>query len=702
MNYDKLNLQNLKDTDDDYAELYHNAVGGNNDAQCALSMWFFLHGNEKLGKEWEKKAEKSKAPSVIIESSNKNSIENSTLNSMSALKIITNDEGFDEEDDNPLEIEFEVCSIYDLSDPRQVAIMKGLSDLEDKISENEKVITKLNSDIDNLTNHADGFDYIVAVASGVLCGIIDSIFVGEIDVKSATEAAEKKVADKVKDKALREKQEKTVNEAIEGARKKGKKLSKEQIQKIKNDVKNNFYSDPNNLAETGQDPVLKRAIRFLAKEHPVPQDNLYVGTGSSPSTHHLDDIAHHASLTGMIASIIVQFFRVATFVNKDGKWSLKFVKTDAKELVELWLPIVISGLLNWLVCIAENNTKTKEGKDLPEPIVKIAHLLASAPAIIQVIKAVDNWCLHLYSDVAGSESSKGRGAGIPGLFISLLKELSSIPPLNFTDLPKAVEYLYATQKIDLRTEMGIAKELGRQAIPVIINEVLVRTFYFVRRLVCEYKKQDSFAEINWQNVIPFGNRTVERMMTIATGTFTVVDLADAAIRTATDPKTAGAAVNPGAFIAAMALRVNFVGIGRFVIAVGTDVAMGIKKSNKENQRMRLMSEQLALYSAAIYYKDAGMWIAAENAGLAIEKSWDTMIKSVEFYKQSLIAIENDLYKSGIEIERIREYNPEFIEDLLKKVNRSKDVHNKLLESFGDNEASLSETTEDIKKMLNVT
>lgn len=513
-------------------------------------------------------------------------------------------------------VEVEVLPPVDINDKRKVEIYKGISEIDEKLNAIADRVAELNGEIDSLTNHADGIDYAVAVASGILTGLIDSIFVGEIDIKSATEETEKKIADKVKEKALKEKQEEVIKKAVEGAKKKGKKLSKEQIDGIKESVKKKFNSDPNHISETGKDPVLKRAIKYLEDNHPTPQDNLYKGTGSSPATHHLDDIAHHASLAGMIASIVVQFLRVATFVNSDGKWQLKFVKTDAKELAELWAPVAISGLLNWLVCIAEKNIQTEEGEKLPEPIIKIAHLLASTPSIIQVIKAIDNWCLHLYSDIAGSSSSKGRGAGIPGLFISLLKEISCVPPLNFTGLPKAVEYLYSTQKIDLRTEMGIVNELGRQAVPVIINEVLVRTFYFVRHLVSEYKKNGSFADINWQNVIPFGNRTVERMMTIASGTFVAVDVADAAIRS-------------GGFNASCILRLNFVGIGRFAIAIGVDVGMGVKKGIKENKRLDLVSQQLQLMNVKVSYQQAGMWVSAKDAGETINEAYQMVVPAVE-------------------------------------------------------------------------
>lgn len=579
------------------------------------------------------------------------------MNSIAALKTVN----------DGLEVEYEILSPLDISaisDPTRQEIVLAIQDIDAQISLCEDEIAKLSVEIDRLTNHADGIDYAVAVASGILTGLIDSVFVGEIDIKSATEEAEKKIADKVKTKALKEKQEEAVKKAVEGAKKKGKDLSQDEISAIKERVKKAFYSDPNNIAESGKDPVLKRAIKYLEDNHPTPQDNLYKGTGSSPATHHLDDIAHHASLAGMVASIVVQFLRVATFVNSDGKWKLKFVKADTKELVEMWLPIAISGLLNWLVCVAEKNVQTDEGKKLPEPIIKIAHLLASTPAIIQVIKAVDNWCLHLYSDVAGSSSSKGRGAGIPGLFISLLKEISCVPPLNCTGLPKAVEYLYSTQKIDLRTEIGVINELGRQAVPVIINEVLVRTFYFVRHLISEYKEHNSFEGIDWQKVIPIGNRTIERMMTIASGTFTAVDIADAAIRS-------------GGFNAACLLRVNFVGVGRFVIAIGVDAGMGIKRSKLVKERTKVMSQELALLNAKVYYKcaqihyaeadlleaEGNMWLEAQNAEQALSEAYAIAEESIVYVREALSAIRSDMERISTYREKIDELNPGLTRDI---------------------------------------
>ncbi len=131
-------------------------------------------------------------------------------------------------------------------------------------------------------------------------------------------------------------------------------------------------------------------------------------------------------------------------------------------------------------------------------------------------------------------------------------------------------------KFDLRTEIGVANELKRQAVPVIINECIVRGFYFIRRLCNEIKSKDirSFDEmsrVDWKATLPFKNRTIVRMLTISTGTFMAFDLIDAAIRSAA--KSGG---NAAVFAKEFILKVNFVGVGRFAIAAGTDIGMGIK------------------------------------------------------------------------------------------------------------------------------
>lgn len=51
-----------------------------------------------------------------------------------------------------------------------------INEIDSKIDECQTKLDDLNKKIDQYTNHADRLDYEIAVASGIICGLIDSFF----------------------------------------------------------------------------------------------------------------------------------------------------------------------------------------------------------------------------------------------------------------------------------------------------------------------------------------------------------------------------------------------------------------------------------------------------------------------------------------------------------------------------------------------
>lgn len=485
------------------------------------------------------------------------------------------------EKDN-ISTEFEIIPV-EISEPSNELI-----DIEYRIQEKQALINELNVDIERLTNCADGIDNMVAVASGLLTGLIDSFFVGEFNFTE-----------------LKADSNKFINKFIEAY------------------AKNNGYDGKGGL---------KGAITFLENKFPVEQDNLWHGKGiSSSKLHHLEDIAHHPTPLGLLAAIIVTFLRMGIFVDKKGHWHFEAIDTTPKQLLRIWLPVIISGVLLWLIYLAKSKHPEKIEK-LPNPIKRIVVALAAAPAVIEVLLKVNDWFGHLVSDMGGSKNTAGDGMGIPGLFLSLLKELASVPPLKETPLSNIVSDIYSKDKFDLRTELAIVEHLGKQAIPVILNEVIVRTFYFVRRLIIEKQQSNEWKDVNWLNVMPFNNRTINRMLTIASGTFVAVDAADAAIRAAI--KNGGNIYNPKLYVDFI-LRINFVGIGRFALAAGTDIHMGCKRKKLIDERIKLKSEMLHLYDAKVFYKQADMWQRAKDAKEALEKMEENAKIVAKYHVESI-------------------------------------------------------------------
>ena len=76
----------------------------------------------------------------------------------------------------------------------------------------------------------------------------------------------------------------------------------------------------------------------------------------------------------------------------------------------------------------------------------------------------------------------------------------------------------------------------------------------------------------------------------------------------------------------MVLRLNFVGIGRFTIALGTDAFMGLRKGKKSRERMLLKAESLYLLEAKMYYGDQLMWTAVKDAGQSVDRLFEAMQK----------------------------------------------------------------------------
>ncbi len=81
------------------------------------------------------------------------------------------------------------------------------------------------------------------------------------------------------------------------------------------------------------------------------------------------------------------------------------------------------------------------------------------------------------------------------------------------------------------------------------------------------KGERSF-EMLWRSCEPFSNATVKRMLTVAHGTFCLIDVGDATVR----GFAAGAGTfNPVEFF----LRLNIIGVGRFTVSLYGETKRGI-------------------------------------------------------------------------------------------------------------------------------
>lgn len=455
----------------------------------------------------------------------------------------------------------------------------------------DKIIFDLNSQIDLLSSQADSLDYIVAIASGIVCGILDILWVGEFDLAHGRSIASDKVDSFVKNTA----------EMLEG--------------KTFDDVKS--------------------AVQALEKHFPIPSDGNTSDFGGGKQ-HHLRDFAHHPTIVGLAFSLLTQFTEKSYGTDVNGR----FITVDVPE-----------------------KSKSFIGKDIPE----------------KILMGTIIWFFHLVSDIAGSSSTAGTtgGTGIPGPLLALAKEVSAIPffknikvdddmsmslflskLFNGTLMMKRDEKGQIVKdsiiKFDLRGELGVAVELCKQAVAVVANECFVRAFYFIRHLAMEMKENrvGCFADmkmIDWDTVKPLNNPTIARMLTISTGVFTVLDIGEAI---ATQKYW---------------VSINYVGIGRFAVAISSDVSWGLKARDVKKIRgvYENIKRQTFGKTDANIYKRIGddMDLQMDKLGLSLEQT--EILYNLEYYKTF-----NDIEMTKLPVtgEVIKELKSEWLKEWSKFIS----------------------------------
>ena len=294
-----------------------------------------------------------------------------------------------------------------------------------------------------------------------------------------------------------------------------------------------------------QDPekVMASAVRFLEDKFGVPYDQTSPGAAAkevfklSAANHHFKSLAHNPSLFGLFFSILNQFTNTSHFVSGGQLLSLQ----KAKDGWELY------------------------GNNIPS----------------KLFSGFVNWFGHLMSDISGSVNSayKGnRGMGIPSPLWTWTNDIIAIKNqlnLNVNDTDIAMNELALNifeQGYDTRFQTA-------QAIPVFLNEILVRFIYTVRRMfryLSETPKDERSFRLMWKCCEPFTNATVKRMLTVAHGTFCLIDVGDAVGRSLV---TGGGTFNVLEFV----LRLNVVGVGRFAISLYGETKRAISYSNAKKE-----------------------------------------------------------------------------------------------------------------------
>ncbi len=367
---------------------------------------------------------------------------------------------------------------------------------------------------------------------------------------------------------------------------------------------------------------LSSCVKYLEDKFPIPSDGNTPDFGGGLQ-HHLRDFAHHPTPAGLIFSLLTQFTCKAYGTDSHGK----FLIVDVPKKSQVFI-----------------------GEDLPQKIFYGTIL----------------WFFHLVSDMAGSHSSAGLsgGTGIPGPLLALAKEISALPLFRSGPLPALLSNLFngtflaqrdetgqiireSLLKWDLRGELGTAVELGRQAIPVIANECMVRAFYFIRRFAMEIQEHSlhsiqDIKQISWEKVRPTNNPTITRMLVVAASVFTTVDVS-------------AAVISQKYWVA-----VNYVGVGRLAVAIGQDVAWCLKSRNVKKIRQMYEEIKRSVYTREkdrVYERIGADMADMDKLGLTLSQT--EILYNLEYYKTLHDIRQTKLLVRG---ENIQQLKTEWLEE----------------------------------------
>ena len=463
----------------------------------------------------------------------------------------------------------------------KVELISDLNILPMNVNSLDSVIFNLDSQIDMLSSKADKWDYLLAVGSGIACGMMDILWTGDFSLAE------------------------------------GRNISAQQI--------DNLVKKTAKILGCESDD-LKNCVKFLEDKFPIPADGSASDFGGGLQ-HHLRDFAHHPTIVGLIFSLLTQF-------------TYKSYGTD------------LNG--NFIIVDVPDKSKIFIGEDI----------------FSKIVNGTIIWFFHLISDMAGSRSTVGLsgGTGIPGPILSIAKEMSVVPFFkNFKkdDMPISLflSKLFngtllakhdengkiipdSIVKLDLRGEMGFVVELEKQIIPVIANECIVRTFYMIRRLAQQIKQVDiksidDFKKVRVNEILPINSPTLARMLTVATGVFTTLDVSDAVITRK------------------YWVSVNYVGIGRFTLALGNEMVWALKR--RDIKKIKDMYEKINRYTYTNtdrrIYERIGGNMEYDKFGISEEQT--EILYNLEYYK-----ILNDIETTKILVggDKINQLKREWLEE----------------------------------------
>ncbi len=221
------------------------------------------------------------------------------------------------------------------------------------------------------------------------------------------------------------------------------------------------------------------------------------------------------------------------------------------------------------------------------------------------------WVFNLSVDIALSKRPLLDDMRIPKAHIKALKGLLNLPlfetvPCDYESaeeiFSKWIQSIFGeapadideekNPELNLEEKLNTLKNAYESSTMVMINESITRAFYLIKKLSAEIREKDvrtlaDLEKVNPENILPFNNRLISRMIVISSGCFAGINVASATAKAVAKGKK-----DRVDFARTLLTEIDIAGVGRFIFACvadskywGDDLKVVLNRKEKSNKKI---------------------------------------------------------------------------------------------------------------------
>lgn len=384
----------------------------------------------------------------------------------------------------------------------------------------------------------DKWDYVTAVSSGVLCGTLDNLFVKEYGLEEVgawktelTGIFTRNIMSKKLDLQKLGLGNIDFNKIdITGLGISQKDIKQYALDRLGVDIRDN---DELSMKELRSRNSIKQSIKYY-KNRFESLDNYFNEKRVSNYRECIEYVAKIPDAKGLIYVLSNYFtnqeFILADEIPDDGEVN-RFIQDRLFNCIFIW----------GIGALKAKVQTTAEAESVPEPLISLFNHIYQLPKVQEIVNSSDTAMIANAVDWFVKKKE------------AFFESVNNVK----TDVDK------------LRSAM-VSKNVSPE-FPILLNEAIVRGFYSLRRFFAELSRNEinslgDLRKLDLRNILPTKNPVLMRMITFSSGTFTMVDLSGAAIKSAI--KNGGF---KGNFVTDTLSNINFVGVIRFGMTLGKDL-----------------------------------------------------------------------------------------------------------------------------------